>query len=148
MKKAWILATALIAAAPLAWADHRAPSPFGRLVVVAHELQEAAEHVHEAAERRAHHGDRWEEFALTRLHLLERRAERFQEVVERRGRDPWRLEREYRRLAAAYRDAEEALPYLHGDRHVRRDFQRVRRLMREVDMMFGAYDRYGYTPRW
>ncbi|MDX1645416.1 MAG: hypothetical protein R3244_13765, partial [Thermoanaerobaculia bacterium] len=115
------------------FASHPRPYEMERIRAVAHELEEAARHVHREAERRRHHYDRAEAHAFARLHELERRARHFHRQVERYRQNPYHTERDFLQLRGAYFRAAEVLPALHGDRHVRRDFERVRYLMHLLD---------------
>lgn len=118
------------------FASHPRPDEMARIQAVAHELEEAARHVHRQAERRRHHFDRAEAYAFQRLHELERRARHFHRQVERYRQNPYHTERDFLELRAAYFRAAEALPALHGDRHVRRDFERVAYLMHLLDRYY------------
>ncbi len=142
MKTTHLLTGAALLLAPaVSVASHPERSEMARVQILAHELEEAARHVHRQAERRAHHGW-WEERGLRRLHDLEGEARHFHRQVERYRQNPYHTEADFRRLVASYRRAEEAVHGMHGDRHVERDFYRVARLMDELLAL------YGYGPRY
>lgn len=115
---------------------HRGDRWDGRIRAVAHDLEEAARHVHRAAERSRHHFDGAEEAALRDLHYLDDRARHFHRQVERYYRDPYHTERDFLALREAYFRAAESLHYLHAVRHVERDFFHVTRLMRDLDYFY------------
>lgn len=145
-----ILAFAVaLLAAPAAWASHPRADQMETVKLLAHRVEDAARHVHREAEERAHHGDREEEEALKALHRLENRARHFHREVERYYGDPGHTEHDFYRLLDAYEDALYAFPHLHGERHVRRDFDRLRRAMDELVRFYGVrgYDGHGYGRR-
>ena len=142
--------SALILTTSALSASHPERDSMERVRVAAHELEDAARHVHREAERRAHHYDRSEAYALARLHDLESSARHFHKQVERYRRDPHHTQHDFLALRAAYDRATRSLGALHGDHHVQRDFQQVARWMHALDSYYGrpygygGYDRGGY----
>lgn len=133
-----------------AWAAHRDYSA-KRVQEAAHRVESSARHVHRAAERYRHHGDHREEEALRRLHYLEDRARHFHRQVERYYRDPAHTERDFRALADAYYRAAAGLGWLHAERRVYREFDRLSAAMDDLFFVYGydtrgrhGYDRHGY----
>lgn len=100
---------------------------------LAHEVDQAAEHVHREAERQAHHGDYWEQRALSDLHALAEAAEHFHTQVERYRQDPGHTRSDFYKLLSACRRAESSFDNAHAFHHVREDFHRVRRLIGELE---------------
>lgn len=138
-------------ATPAVWANHPTTREMERVKVLAHELEDAAHHVHVAAERSAHHSSRAESYALGRLHTLDLRARQFHREVERRYRAPYHTEAEFVRLFQAFNDARYALRYLHAVHHVRGDFERVERLVYGLTDYYdgdGFWRRYGGHQRY
>lgn len=138
-----LLPTALLGAllaTTAAWASHPTPSQMERVQILAHELEDAARHVHRDAERSAHHYTRAENHALRKLHKLEARARHFHREVERYYQDPYHTERDFERLLDAFHEARYAMHHLHAFRHTRRDFHRVERLMHRLTDYYGGYD--------
>jgi hypothetical protein len=141
---------ALILTASTLSASHPERDQMERFRVAAHELEDAARHVHREAERRSHHYDRSEAYALARLHDLESSASHFHKQVERYRRDPYHTQDDFLALRAAYDRAVRSLGALHGDHHLQRDFEQVARWMRALDAYYGGpygygrYDRGGY----
>jgi hypothetical protein len=128
------------------WANHPTPGQMGRVTILAHELETAAHRVHVAAERSSHHNTRAEDDALRRLHTLDQRARQFHREVERRYRAPYHTEPEFIRLFQAFNNARHAMTYLHAVHPVRRDFNRVERLMYDLVDYYdgdGLWRRYG-----
>lgn len=145
MRTFFVTSAIFLLSAGTLFAAHPQPYEMARIQAVAHELEEAARHVHRQAERRRHHFDRAEAYAFERLHELDRRARHFHRQVERYRQDPYHTERDYFALREAYWRAADSVRALHGDRHVRRDFDRVSYLVRVLD---GYYlDRRGRRGR-
>ncbi len=112
----------------------------GRLAKLAHELKRATHHVHERAERSAHHRDRREARALRALHQLDEQARHFHSQVEQ-GRSAAHTSNDFERVRSAFRHAEARLRGLHANRHVQRDLDRVARITRDLEW---AYARRGH----
>lgn len=148
-----IMTAALALLVPAAaGAAHPEPGQMERVAILAHQVEDAARHVHRAAERRSHHGDYWEERGLVRLHEFEDSARHFHRQVESYRADPYHTEADFRRLVRSYRRAQEGLHWIHPDRHVRRDFRRAEQAMEELMWVYGYdegyYDRRYRHPRW
>jgi hypothetical protein len=135
-----IIAVALaLAVGPAQAADFAEPD---RIQYLAHDLEEAARHVHESAEAYAHHGGRRERRALGTLHRLDRQARHFHRQVERYRRSPRHTEKDYRRLVRAYYEAQQAMRGLHTFEHVYRDFHRVEALIDELAYYYEGRGHY------
>lgn len=128
-----------LVATTAAWASHPSPGQMARVRALAHELEDAAHHVHAAAERSAHHYSRAESDALKKLHRLDDRARHFHREVERYYRDPYHTERDFERLIDAFYEARYAMHYLHAFDHVREDFYQVERLVNRLADYYGGY---------
>lgn len=137
-------ALALTAAAA---ASHPELDRMDRVRYLAHEIEQAARHVHKQAERDAHHFTRAEDRALASLHHLDKKARHFHREVERHHRDPYHTEADFRALVDAFSDARYQLSHLHAYRHVRQDFHRVEVLMGELVGYYGYGPGHGYGER-
>lgn len=131
MKRIVITTLLALALAPVALAgpgrDHnRGPRSLNDL---AYELHDATRHVADQARFAAFHWRGHETPASRSLARLNREAARFEKIVDRRHRrDSWRLERDFVRLFEAYERASYQVSHVRSP-HIRRDFERVRRLM-------------------
>lgn len=135
---------------PLQWDDEhgRRDRPgqerfwnWARVKQLAHEVDDRAEHVHREAERQAHHGDRWERQALSDLHRLAERAEHFHRQLERWNQNPSHTRSDYYSVVSAFNQADRSLRYAHSFRHIRQDFETVRRAIGELNYYYrGGYD--------
>ena len=130
LKNLMLTTVVCLVLAPAASAGHDdyryAPDP--DIAVLAHELENAARHVHHEAEDRLR-GYHWaEQDAIRALHRLEQRAEHFHGSVERYNASPRHIERDFYRLRDAYEAAAHSVHYVRSP-HVRRDFRHVERLM-------------------
>ena len=103
---------------------------------LAHEVNENAEHVHNAAEARAHHGDRDEERALSDLHGLKEAAEHFHDQVERYGQSPSHTRSDYYTVLNAYNRARSSIRWSHVEGHVIRDFNDLSRSLNELSYYY------------
>lgn len=154
MRKTLLMTSCLLLTGTAAWATHPQPSPAGRVQAVAHQLEEATRHVYYQADYARHGYGRTDKWALKRLRKLEDRAERFHRQVERYRRDPYEIRHDYFELREAYYRAAEAVHSLHGSRHIRRDFERVSYLMRELEILIEGrrydrrHDRRRVVPRY
>lgn len=150
MKKTLIAATAIlmtlatVVPAEAGHPERRQPEDprLEKVRYLARELSDAARHVHHEAEERSHHDDRAEEHALVRLHRLDDQAERFRREVHKYFHSVYHTEDHFERLVRTYAAADRSLRALHGDRHVRGDFDRVERLMGELAYIYGYDLRY------
>ncbi len=140
----------------LALANHPQSNRFERVRLLAHELEEAAKHVHHQAEESAHHLSDPEEHALQRLHDLEKKAAHFHNEVEEDYQNPRHTEKDFRKLVETYYRALGAMNYLHSYNHIYRDFERVSDLMQQLMRLYGGYGYSyghgyyggrGYSPR-
>ncbi len=153
MKKQLVFAMIFVLslfAGQVARADHP-DRDFQDLVGVAHELELKAAHAHEEAEQQAHHGNRREAYALTKLHDLNQAAAHFHDQLERNFRNPNHTERDFRNLVNAFYQARYAMRGLHAFDHVYNDFAQVGQLMRQMvniyspyEYAFNRYNRYGH----
>lgn len=100
----------------------------------AHIVDEKAQHLHEWAERRAHHPSRREERSLRDLHQFAEEANHFHSVVEN-----WRgnrhLRNDFNKLLQAWYDAEETFHLLHAEGHVYQDYLAARDAMYRLQAM-------------
>jgi hypothetical protein len=131
----------------------RATERDGRLAKLAHELERATHHVHERAGRSAHHRDWREVRALRALHRLDERVRHFHRQVEQ-GWSPAHTSNDFERVRSAFRDADARLHGLHANGHVQRDFDRVARIVRDLEWAYARRDhrahdgRYAYRDSW
>lgn len=105
---------------------------------LAHEVHEAAEHVHHQAEQSTHHGDYWEERAVEDLHTLEQKAGHLHSQLERFRQNPSHTDRDYRALIRAYDAAERSMRWAHAFGHIKHDFNRVGHLIEELEDHFSG----------
>ncbi len=152
----------LMTPAMAAWAEHPRYDQMARVKSLAHQLEEAAHHVHKSAERSAHHGTRSERAALRSLHRLAERTRHFHRQVERYYQKPYHTEADFRRLVGTFNPARSEIRYLHAFDHVRKDFHRVEDSMDWLVDYYGGYgsshhggyddhhqrDDRRYVPRW
>ena len=138
MKTTILIVAAFLALAATAQARPPDLGQPDRMKDLAHELQEAAHHVHETAEEYAHHYG--ESRVLKALHNLDRQARHFHRQVERYYQDPHHTEKDYRKLKRAYRKARRAIAHLHTYEHVYDDFHRVEVLLGELAYYYGGND--------
>ncbi len=143
MRHAIWATTVLVLAAPAAWAAHADYVQPERVRVLAHELEDAARHLHRSAEQARHHFDHAEERALRDLHELEDRARHFHRQTEKRYTSARHVERDFARLQRAFYRAAESMHGLHAYRHIRADFYRAERAMRELEYVFGGHGGHG-----
>jgi hypothetical protein len=111
----------------------------GRLAELAHQLERAAHHVHERAERIAHHRDRRERRALRALHALDVQARHFHEQVER-GRSAAHVSHDFAALRRAFGNAVARIHGLHTTTHVRRDFDHVAEVMGGLVRVYARWE--------
>ncbi len=96
---------------------------------IAHQLEEAARHVHQRAEGESHVGDPWNQAALRDLHALEQAAEHFHRRVESYWQDPAHTRADYQRLQMTVSRAARSIRNAHLSWHVQNDFNVVEGLM-------------------
>ena len=130
MKTTILIAAAFLGLAATAQARHPDLGQSDRMKELAHELEEAAHHVHETAEEYAHHYG--ESRALKALHRLDRQARHFHREVERYYQNPHHTEKDYRKLVRAFHKARRAMRHLHTYEHVYDDFYRVEVLLGDL----------------
>jgi len=121
--------------APLALADHDRGRRYDRRVgFAADEVEAAARSLNARAEQFLVRGrvDRFEEQALISLRDLERRAERFRRMTDRRFVDRRDLERDFFVLRRTYFAAENDLERLRGQGRVQREWLRMRDAMEDL----------------
>jgi hypothetical protein len=99
---------------------------------LAHHVEDKARHVHQEAERRAHHGDWREQQALRDLHSLEEAARHFHAQVERWRQNPSHTGQDHYSLLEAYRRASYSVRWAHFEAHVRADFAEFRYAIEEL----------------
>ncbi|MCI0412138.1 hypothetical protein L0222_04960 [bacterium] len=117
-----------------------------RVENLAEDLEEATDRAYEEAEDTSHHGTDREDYALDRLRDLHEEAKDFRNEVDDHRRDPREARDEYRDLVEAYYRARESLRILHAYDEVYREFDRVSRIMAELNRLYGygQRDPYGY----
>lgn len=101
----------------------------------AHDLDEKAEHLHEWAEARAHHGTHLEEAALVKLHIFADRARAFHEQVESWQGNNQQLRNSFYKVLEAWYRVEDTFPYLHADGHVTNDFLAARDSLNQLQAL-------------
>ncbi len=91
--------------------------------------------------------------ALRALHRLDERARHFHHQVEQ-GRSAAHTSNDFERVRGAFRHAEARLHGLHANGHVQRDFDRVARIVRDLEWTYARRDhrahdgRYAYRDSW
>jgi hypothetical protein len=112
---------------------------------LARDLEDATDRVYDIADDTSHHGGDREDYALDRLRDLHEEAKDFRDEVDDRRRDPRETSNDYRELVEAYYRARDALRVLHAYDDVYREFDRVSRIMGQLDRLYGGRrDPYGY----
>lgn len=112
---------------------------------LAEDLEDATGRAYDEADDTSHHGTDREDYALDRLRDLHEEAKDFSDEVDDR-RDPRDARDEYRDLVEAYYRARESLRILHAYDDVYREFERVSRIMGQLNRVYGygQRDQYGY----
>jgi len=141
-------AALLMLTAGSAWASHPEVRQMDAVQSLAHQVEEVARHAHLTAEQLAHHGTPREQRALAALHRLGEQAAHFHQQVETYYQEPFHTEDDFAGLVAAYDEARRTFRYLHADRHVRRDFDRLAGLMDELIGYYGGYPTYRGRSRY
>lgn len=138
-KKLIVTLVAAFALTPVAFAGHGDYRPAPDLSELAYRLENAVDDVEEMAEDRLHrrgrgHGARagvtWG--TVQSLRILERRAERFANAVDRFRWSDRRIDRDFVRLADAFERAAYEVDGVRSPR-IRREFDQVARLMNRLD---------------
>ncbi len=113
---------------------------------LAEELEKATDRVYDEADDSSHHDTDREDYALDRLRDLHEEAKDFRNEVDDHRRDPRETRDEYRDLVEAYYRARESMRVLHAYDDVYREFDRVSRIMAQLNRVYGydQRDRYGY----
>ena|SRR5687767_2787627 len=113
---------------------------------IADDLEEATDRVLDTAEDYDRRSDR-EDYAIDRLEDLHDEARDFKDEVDDNGRDPGDTRDDFAELMQAYGRAREAMRVLYAGNDLYRDFERVSRLMSELNRFYGyGQRRYGYYP--
>jgi hypothetical protein len=116
---------------------------------LARNVEARAAHVHQEAERGAHHGDEQERRALADLHHLEREASHFRHQVESFFQDPSHTYRYYQQLLWAFGRADLSIRYTHAYGHVRQDFEAVGQALQQLDLYYRGSGGHGHeAPAW
>lgn len=139
-RTAALMALAGVVCVPAAYAEQgrRQDRRLEQVQVLAHEVQEQAEHVRaEAGSLRRRLGPQ-ENRALRRLDVLVVRARQFHREAERPRVSPDRLDDDFRALQVAWQRAAQSFRWIPGERHMRQDFQR---LSQAVNRLERGYDR-------
>jgi hypothetical protein len=112
---------------------------------LAEDLENATGRVYDEADDTSHHGTDREDYALERLRDLHEEAKDFSDEVDDR-RDPRDARDDYRDLVEAYYRARESMRILHAYDDVYREFERVSRIMGQLNRVYGygQRDTYGY----
>ncbi len=140
MKTTLLIVAAFLGLAATAQARHSDLGQTDRIKNLAHQLQKAAHHAHEAAEEYAHHYG--ESRVLKTLHRLDRQARHFHRQVERYYQNPHHTQKDYRKLVRDIRKARRAMRRLHTYEHVYDDFDRVEVLMDDLAYYYRGNDHY------
>jgi len=113
---------------------------------LAKDLEDATDRVYDEAEDTSHHNTDREDYALDRLRDLREEAKDFRDEVDNDRRDPREARDEYRDLVEAYSRARESLRILHAYDNVYREFDRVSRIIGQLNRVYGygQRDPYGY----
>lgn len=149
MRTAAVAALVTLTVAAPAAADH-GHRPRVDVPRLAHQVEDAARHVHRRAEERLRGRGRWETQALGDLHRLEDAARHYHRQVEGRPHDARHTTSDFARLAEAYFDARDAVHAL-GSRHLYDDFRNVEAPM---SVLLDVYDPWlrrshrGYGSGW
>lgn len=113
---------------------------------LAEDLEEATDRVYDEADDSSHHDTDREDYALDRLRDLHEEAKDFRNEVDDR-RDPREARDEYRDLVEAYYRARESMRVLHAYDDVYREFDRVSRIMAQLNRVYGYGQRDQYRYR-
>jgi hypothetical protein len=124
--------------------DDRGSYRYDQLRNLADDLEDATERVYDSAEDRSGRRSDSEEYALDRLENLHEEAKDFRDEVDDRSRDPRELSSDYRELSDAYFRARDALRIFYGDRDVYYEFERVSRIMSDLERLHGHRNTSGY----
>ena len=130
------------------YGDRRGDYGYGMNEVrdIADDLEEATERVLDRAEDLDRRSDR-EDYAIDRLEDLYEEAKDFKDEIDDNRRDPRYTRDDYAELMQAYTRAREAMRILYASEYLYRDFERVTRLMSELNRFYGyGQRRYGYYP--
>lgn len=115
---------------------------------LAQDLEQATGRVYDDAEDTSHHNTDREDYALDRLRDLHEEAKDFRDEVDDRDdrNDRRDAQDDYRELVEAYSRARESLRILHAYDEVYREFERVSRIMGQLNRVYGygQRDPYGY----
>lgn len=113
---------------------------------IANDLEEATDRLLDEAEDTRYNNDRVE-YAIDRLEDLHEEAKDFEDEVDDSRGDPRDTQDDHRELITAYGRARDAMRMLYADNDVYRDFERVSRLMSELNRFYGYGRGYGgYYP--
>ena len=127
--------------------DHRGGYGYqsNQIEALAEDLEDATGRLYDEADDNDRYDSDREDYALDRLRDLHEEAKDFSDEVDDR-RDPRDARDEYRDLVEAYSRARESMRILHGDRDVYHDFERVSRIMGQLNRVYGYGQRnpYGY----
>jgi aminoglycoside phosphotransferase len=133
-----IVLIGVLTATPPVWAHRPEQRQMAHIEALARQLDDAAHHVHVAAERTGHQNTPEEAYALRKLHQLDNRASQFEREVRRRYHNPRRTEADFEWVKNTFREAKYAFRYLHAFRHVRSDLDQVERLVFRLDDYYGG----------
>lgn len=148
-----VIGLAFTLAACTSYSRHRYPDyrgdryyQYDAVRELADDLEDAADRVYDRAEDNSHHRSDREDYALDRLEDLRNEARDFKDEVQKRRRDPRDSRDEYRELVEAYYRARDGMRVLHAYDEVYREFDRVSRIMAQLNRVYGydTRDRYGY----
>ena len=103
-----------------------------RVKQLAHDLDEAAEHVHIQAERETDNQWGRDSRAIMALHEFAEAAEHFHRQVESYSNDPRHTQNDFYNLTYAYRDASRAMHYARFSEHVLRDWYEAEDAFRQL----------------
>ena len=137
------LSLSLMLGAGSAMADRRAHEKSEkRIERLALRLDDATSDLYREAVDHARYRS-WREWRAVRaLRIVERRADLFCTIVMRHGADSRRADRAFDELERAYGFATARRHSLRRGHHLRDDFARVDRLMKQVDQRIARFDRH------
>jgi hypothetical protein len=112
---------------------------------LAEDLKDATARLYDEVDDNSRYDSDREDYARDRLRDLHEEAKDFNDEVDDR-RDPRDGRDEYRELLEAYSRARESMRILRADNDVYRDFERVSRIMGQLNRVYGygQRDPYGY----
>ncbi len=130
------------------YGDYRGGYSYGyqQIRELADDLEDATDRVYDRAENHSYDSDR-EDYALDRLQHLHEEAKDFKDEVDD-SRDPGGSRDDYRELVEAYYRAKDGMRAIRASGDVYREFDRVSRIMAQLNRLYGYGGRDSYGSRY